>query len=98
MTLRCFLASSIADLISASLRFRIFSRSRSSLAVVSSVSHAPTVTLRSNSSAIEPVQRDGTAAKPKSEVADVDDALAGPGRALDPQTRRGMEARFGYDF
>jgi hypothetical protein len=28
----------------------------------------------------------------------VDDALASPGRALDPSTRRTMEARFGYDF
>ena len=28
----------------------------------------------------------------------VDDALASPGRPLDPSTRRAMEARFGYDF
>jgi hypothetical protein len=30
--------------------------------------------------------------------AHVDDALATPGRPLDPATRRSMEARFGYDF
>jgi hypothetical protein len=28
----------------------------------------------------------------------VDDALASPGRPLDPRTRRAMETRFGYDF
>ena len=32
------------------------------------------------------------------EHVDVDDALATPGRPLDPSTRRSMEARFGYDF
>ena len=30
--------------------------------------------------------------------AEVDGALATPGRPLDPSTRRSMEARFGYDF
>jgi hypothetical protein len=30
--------------------------------------------------------------------ADVDDALASPGRPLEPATRRSMEARFGHDF
>ena len=30
--------------------------------------------------------------------ANVDDALASPGRPLDARTRRSMEARFGYDF
>jgi hypothetical protein len=32
------------------------------------------------------------------ETAEVDGALAGPGRPLDPGTRRAMEARFGRDF
>ena len=31
-------------------------------------------------------------------TANVDDALAAPGRPLDARTRRSMEARFGYDF
>ncbi len=31
-------------------------------------------------------------------TAHVDDALASPGRPLDPATRRSMESRFGYDF
>lgn len=40
-------------------------------------------------------------ASPSAEVpagAHVDDALASPGRPLDPRTRRTMEARFGRDF
>jgi hypothetical protein len=48
-----------------------------------------------------PVQRAPASTEHTSEApaeAYVDDALASPGRALDPATRRSMEARFGYDF
>jgi hypothetical protein len=46
-----------------------------------------------------PVQRaPASAAAASPEHADVDDALATPGRALDSRTQRTMEARFGYDF
>lgn len=38
------------------------------------------------------------AAAPSPAEAYVDDALASPGRPLDPATRRAMETRFGYDF
>jgi len=46
-----------------------------------------------------PVQRAPISATAEAPAhADVDGALATPGRALDPSTRRSMEARFGYDF
>ena len=46
-----------------------------------------------------PVQQSPASATPAPpEQADVDDALATPGRPLDARTRRAMEARFGYDF
>jgi hypothetical protein len=48
-----------------------------------------------------PVQRSPASATPEAAPpghADVGDALAAPGRALDPRTRRSMEQRFGQDF
>ncbi|MEO5577203.1 MAG: DUF4157 domain-containing protein [Gaiellaceae bacterium] len=44
----------------------------------------------------QPAPASPSAAPPA--YANVDDALATPGRPLDPSTRRAMEARFGYDF
>jgi uncharacterized protein DUF4157 len=44
----------------------------------------------------QPAPASATAQAPAE--AHVDDALASPGRALDPRTRRAMEARFGRDF
>ena len=45
---------------------------------------------------VQPAPASATGAHPAH--ADVDDALATPGRPLDPSTRRAMESRFGYDF
>jgi hypothetical protein len=45
---------------------------------------------------VQPAPASPSAAPPAH--ANVDDALSGAGRPLDPSTRRSMEARFGYDF
>jgi len=45
-----------------------------------------------------PAQRAPASTAPAPAYADVDSALASPGRPLDPSTRRAMEAHFGYDF